>query len=135
VEAGFKTYANFTTHYSAVFEIYDLNAGEESNDMKVTLIYDNLPIQLEEYGGLWLGLGFDSSTMLGSDIVICQWDDVLAKATCSDHKADAVSHITPPLDDVNNIKTVSGVKGDNRLEIKFRRHVNTGDNIQDTSLA
>lgn len=43
--------------------------------MRVTLFYENLPISLENNGGMWLGIGFGSSTMLGADIVICQWDD------------------------------------------------------------
>jgi hypothetical protein len=43
--------------------------------MKVNLIYDILPIELEQMGGMWLGIGLKTSTMLGADLVICQWND------------------------------------------------------------
>lgn len=39
--------------------------------MRVTLLFKNLPINLEDEGGMWLGIGFGSNTMLGADIVIC----------------------------------------------------------------
>lgn len=32
-----------------------------------------------------------------------------------------------PADEVNNIQYVSGIKADNKLEIKFRRYLQTGD--------
>lgn len=67
--------------------------------------------------------------MLGADTVICQWDDVLEKAACTDHIANSIAYSAsaPAKDVINNVKTVSGVKGDNRLEIKFRRLLTTGD--------
>jgi hypothetical protein len=39
--------------------------------MRITLLFKNLPLQLEDQGGMWLGIGLGSSTMLGADIVIC----------------------------------------------------------------
>ena len=70
-QAAFTTIANFTERYSAVFEILDDPQYGSDAYMKVKLIYDNVPIQLEEMGGMWLGIGFGKKTMLGSDIVIC----------------------------------------------------------------
>ena len=55
--------------------------------MKVTLLYENPPLDLEEKGGMWLGIGLGKSTMLGSDLVICQWNDTSGKTRCSDHQA------------------------------------------------
>lgn len=99
--------------------------------MRITLLYENLPISLEDNGGMWLGIGFGSASMMGSDIVICQWDDTIEKGRCGDYLAgisDYPNSIAQlPLDDINNIRYVSGVKADNKLELKFRRYLNTGD--------
>lgn len=77
VNAGFRTIANFTSSYSAILDVFDPEGNEQSSDMRVTLLYENLPITLETKGGLWLGIGFGSDTMLGADIVICEWYDAL----------------------------------------------------------
>ena len=97
--------------------------------MKVTLIYKELPIKLEEMGGMWLGIGFGKSTMLGSDLVICQWNDTLGKTRCSDHQADSKAYPSkaPPEDAVLNVWTISGYKADNKLELTFKRFLNTAD--------
>ena len=68
---AFQTYANFTDKYSAVFNIYDDEQFGKDSYMKVTLLYDTPPLELEERGGMWLGIGFGKNTMLGSDLVIC----------------------------------------------------------------
>ncbi|CDW81912.1 UNKNOWN [Stylonychia lemnae] len=131
VHAEFRSIANFTSHYSAIIDVFDTISGDNSRDMRVTLIYKNLPIILEDEGGMWLGIGFGSNTMLGADIVICQWDDSLQKGKCGDYIADSTGHpaniAALPADEVNNIRYVSGVKADNMLEIKFRRYLQTGD--------
>jgi hypothetical protein len=99
--------------------------------MRITLLFKNLPLQLEDQGGMWLGIGLGSNTMLGADIVICQWLDAYEKATCSDYKALSTHYPSSrdelPQDEVNNVRFVSGVKADNMLEIKFRRYLFTGD--------
>lgn len=41
--------------------------------MKVTLLFDNVPIETDDIGGMWLGVGFGSDSMLGADLVICEW--------------------------------------------------------------
>jgi len=104
--------------------------------MKVTLLYDNLPIGLENAGGMWLGIGFGSTTMLGADLVICQWDDSTFKATCTDHRAATADYPAshPSKDNANNVKTISGVKGDNKLEIRFERYMETGDSTGDYAI-
>ena len=85
-QAAFQTAANFTDNYSAVFRIEDDPAsGAIDSIMKVTLIFHNPPIQLEANGGMWLGIGLGKNTMLGSDLVICQWNDTTGKTRCSDH--------------------------------------------------
>ncbi len=71
VECNFRTIANFTSHYSAIIDVFNTLPGDQSRDVRVTLLYENLPITLEDEGGLWLGIGFGSNTMLGADIVIC----------------------------------------------------------------
>ena len=67
--ANFRTTANFTDDYGAIFDVYTNADGVL--EVKVSLIYSNLPLNLEKMGGMWLGIGFGKSTMLGSDIVIC----------------------------------------------------------------
>ena len=37
----------------------------------------------------------------------------------------------PPEDTAQNIQTISGYKADNRLELVFKRNLNTGDTTQD----
>lgn len=99
--------------------------------MKITLLFKNLPLDLEDQGGMWLGIGFGTHTMLGSDIVICQWLDSTEKASCDDYKAltnGYPSNIAGlPQDEVMNVRFVSGVKANNMVEIKFRRFLQTGD--------
>lgn len=113
----------------AAFSI--LNDPEYGTDayMKVTLIYKELPIKLEEMGGMWLGIGFGKNTMLGSDIVICQWNDTNGKTRCSDHQANTTVYPSkaPPEDVTLNVWTVSGFKADNRLELTFKRFLQTPD--------
>ncbi len=72
VSCTFQTYANFTDKYSAVFRIEDepLSSAVDAY-MKVTLIYQDVPVQIEQQGGMWLGIGFGSSSMLNADLVIC----------------------------------------------------------------
>lgn len=67
--------------------------------MKVKLIYENPPIILEEMGGMWLGIGF-GNTMLGSDLIICQWNDTNGKSRCVDSKGPNVTYPSsaPPPD-------------------------------------
>jgi hypothetical protein len=60
--------------------------------MRVTLLFENLPIDLESKGGMWLGIGFGKSSMLGSDLVICQWDDTIYRGRCSDYLADTTNY-------------------------------------------
>lgn len=131
VLGGYRTIANFTTHYSAIIDVFDELPDDNSRDMRVTLLYTTLPITLEEEGGMWLGIGFGSDTMLGSDLVICQWYDTLQRGKCGDYIADSTSHPANigslPADEVNNVRFVSAVKADNKLEIKFRRYLQTGD--------
>ena len=84
--AAFQTAANFTESYSAVFRIEDdPTTGAVESLMKVTLTYINPPIQLEANGGMWLGIGLGRNTMLGTDLVICQWNDTTGKTRCTDH--------------------------------------------------
>jgi len=71
VYGNYRTIANFTTHYSAIIDVFDILPGDKSRDMRVTLLYKSLPITLEDEGGMWLGIGFGSNTMLGADLVIC----------------------------------------------------------------
>jgi hypothetical protein len=124
---SFRTIANFTARYSAIIDVFDKDSDESSSDMRVTLLYENLPINLENKGGLWLGIGFGSNSMLGSDIVICQWNDTTYRGYCGDYIAESSSYPTTisglPSDEVNNIRYVSGIKADNKLEIKFRRYI------------
>ena len=82
VQGYYQTTANFTSQYSAVLTIYDDPTYGTNSYMKVNLIYENPPVSLEEMGGLWLGIGFGKSTMLGSDLVICQWNDTSLQAWC-----------------------------------------------------
>ena len=127
--ATFQTFANFTDRYSAVFRIED-DPETKTVDayMKVTLIFNEAPIQIEEKGGMWLGIGFGQGTMLGSDLIICQWNDISGKTRCSDHLASSVYPSKVPDEDVSqNLWTLSGYKADNRLEITFKRYLNTGD--------
>ena len=99
----------------------------------MSLVFKNLPVSLEDNGGMWLGIGFGATTMLNADIVMCQWNDATAKAGCTDHKAlSTVSNVFPPYDTTNNVRFISGIKADNQLEIKFRRYINTGDSTDAT---
>lgn len=68
--------------------------------MKVTLIFEKLPITLEEYDGMWLGIGFGKGTMVGSDLYICEWNDILSRASCAVLNATSYiySSTPPPLD-------------------------------------
>ena len=96
--------------------------------MKVTLIFTEAPIQIEQQGGMWLGIGFGNGTMLGSDLIICQWNDTSGKTRCSDHLAPSVYPSKVPSEDsLQNVWTLSGYKADNRLEITFKRLLNTRD--------
>jgi hypothetical protein len=52
-------------------DYYDEDLVDNRPYMKVTLLYDTLPINLEQRGGMWLGVGLGSSNMIGADIVIC----------------------------------------------------------------
>ena len=70
VNCGFDTMANFTAKYSAVFEVKDDPIAGPNSLMQATLIFEGLPLEVEENGGMWLGIGF-STTMLGADLIIC----------------------------------------------------------------
>ena len=81
---------------------------------------------------MWLGIGFGNGTMLKSDLIICQWNDTSGKTRCSDHLAGSVYPSVVPAEDAQqNVWTLSGYKADNRLEISFKRFLNTGDPTQD----
>ena len=128
--AAFQTAANFTDNYSAVFRIEDDPVtGATESVMKVTLTYINPPIQLEANGGMWLGIGLGRNTMLGSDLIICQWNDTSGKTRCSDHQAAGGTYPTrvPPEDPQQNVWAVYGYKADNRVELTFKRYLSTGD--------
>ncbi len=85
---------------------------------------------------MWLGIGFGKGTMVGSDLIICQWDDVSGKTRCSDHLASIANPNKVPNEDTyQNVWTLSGYKADNRLEITFKRYLNTGDTTEDLILA
>ena len=95
--------------------------------MKTSLNYEGLPIELEEQGGMWLGIGFGTS-MLGADIVICQWNDTTGKTACHDRHASLnYTSTAPAIDAIDNIWTISGYKADNRLVLTFKRYLSTGD--------
>ncbi len=103
--------------------------------MKVTLIYNQVPIQVEEKGGMWLGIGFGKASMLGADLIICQWNDTSGKTRCSDHLGPTIYPQKVPAEDaLQNLWTLSGYKADNRLEITFKRFLNTGDTANDVVL-
>ena len=127
--ASFQTVANFTSNFAAYFEIFDDDVYGPDSLMKATLIYDGLPIELEENGGMWLGIGFSATSMLNADIVICQWNDTNGKTSCSDRKANStyLPNGPPPNDVIDNVWTVSGYKADNRLQMTFKRYLNTQD--------
>lgn len=76
VNANFRTIANFTSNYAAIIDYYDSDETIASPMLKFTLLYEKLPITLEDNGGMWLGIGFGKLTMLGTDLVICEWDDL-----------------------------------------------------------
>lgn len=109
----------------------DPSSGSMSSDMRVTLLFKDLPIELEDKGGMWMGIGFGTKSMLGADIVICQWDDSVYRGKCWDHFSNTLTYPSSiadiPIDEVKNVRYVSGVKADNKLEIKFRRYLQTGD--------
>ena len=70
--------------------------------------------------------------MLGSDLIICQWNDTSGKTRCSDHLGPSVYPSRVPNEDAQqNIWTLSGYKADNRIEITFKRLLNTGDSLND----
>ena len=101
--------------------------------MKVTLLYNQVPIQMEEKGGMWLGIGFGKASMLGSDLVICQWNDTSGKTRCSEHNGPIAYPSSVPAEDTNqNLWTLYGYKADNRLEITFKRFLSTGDSTDFT---
>ena len=49
---------------------------------------------------MWLGVGLGRNTMLGTDLVICQWNDTTMKTRCTDHQSSPVVYPSkyPPED-------------------------------------
>ena len=90
---AFQTIANFTDKYSAVFSIEDDPEFGEDSYMRVTLIYRDVPIQLEDMGGMWLGIGFGRQTMLGAVLVMCQWNDTSGKTRCRGYLGNSTVRI------------------------------------------
>ena len=55
----------------------------------------------------------------------------MQRGRCGDYIAETSDYPANiaglPLDEANNVRYVSGVKADNKLELKFRRYLQTGD--------
>ena len=109
--------------------IHDDPTYGSNSYMKVSLIFENPPASLEEMGGLWLGIGFGKFTMLGADLVICQWNDTSLQAWCKNYLANANTHplIVPAASAVQNVWTVSGYKADNKVVLTFKRFLQPSD--------
>ena len=93
--------------------------------------------------GYWLGIGFGSTMMDGSDIVICQFKNTgqaSDKFMCTDRKSNGYS--TPALDEVDNVDDVDTVAtfrtvGSKKLvdlSVTFDRLVDTSDTTGDQRL-
>ena len=125
----YQTYSNFTSSYSAVFTVYDDAVYGPNSYMKVNLIYENPPQSLEDKGGMWLGVGLGKSSMLGSDLVICQWNDTSMTAWCQNYLANSkiYPYVVPAPATTQTVWTVSGYKADNTVVLTFKRFLTPSD--------
>ena len=94
--------------------------------------------------GYWLGIGFGTPWMLGSDIVLCQFkhtgNSAVDKFLCSDRKASG--HWLPAEDSIDNVDDIStaatittvGSKKVAILVATFDRLLDTLDSVNDERL-
>lgn len=86
---------------------------------------------------MWLGIGFGTTKMTGSDIVMCQFIFSGVNAAdaflCTDRIANVYAIPTldtdDDVDDVATVKTFDTVAKTCDLSATFKRKLNTGDTI------
>jgi hypothetical protein len=130
VRCDYTVSANFTESYSAVFDVFE---DGDNSYAKTTLIYRDLPLDMEVNGGFWMGIAFGAQSMLGADLITCQWMEETQKGWCFDriHIGDSYPDIVPDVDSETDIRTISAMKGDNYVEIRFQRKLRPDDLEQD----
>ncbi|CDW82313.1 UNKNOWN [Stylonychia lemnae] len=134
----------FSPMYSAEWQT--INELDGALKLQVSLTIQALPYDTwsdQNQDGVWLGIGFGSQVMVGSDIVMCEFKfsgtAAADKFICSDRKASAYS--IPPKDTTENVVYVNTQKNFDpvtktcTLIATFKRNLYTDDqNDQDFKL-